>query len=132
GQTTWFLADAQTGREVYDYNPIYGGTWTHGTGRITTGFDPEGIFVKEDGVDVFRAMRAKQRIIGHMGDTAIVRFTADNGDAYTSPAIGFGRDEDHDWEVVSRPLVADDIPCFETLRKLFQASIETNNPVYWC
>ncbi len=130
GQVAWFMSDSRTGDDVYPYHPTYGGILALSQ-DVRSGFDPEGVFVREGDVEVFRAMRVEQRIVGHSGKRPIVRFTADNGEVYTSTGIGFGRNEEHDWQVVSRPLTAEDIPCVDVLRRLFQASVETGNPVYW-
>ena len=129
GSTTWFLADAQTGLEVYDYNPTLGGRWGQGPG-IAWGFDPHGVFVERDGVEVFRAMRVKQRIVGKDGNIPIVLFSAEDGQTYIESGIGFGQ-ENREWKVVSRPLVEGDIPCIDALRRLFRASVEARNPVFW-
>jgi hypothetical protein len=126
----WFLVDADTGEEEYDYNPRWGGNWAFSHGGISCGFDPAGIFVRKDDVEVFRSMAVQQRV-KYEDDRDVVTFIGDDGSQFTFDGMGFGRD-DLDLKVVARPLVQDDIPCVKPLRELFQASIETDTPVYWC
>jgi hypothetical protein len=79
---------------------------------------------------VFQSMRVRQRVVGEHDGRPVVRWTDDNGDGFEAPNLGID-EGDHDWAVVSRPMLATDIPCVEPLRTLLAASVETARPVYW-
>ena len=128
GQPGCFLVDNRIGLEVYDYvgaadEQTRFEAWTR------CSFDPTGIFITQGGTEVFRAMRARQRIIEQPDHTHLFEWTADDGTTFLGTALIDGMDRD--WEVVTRPLTIDDVPCVDELRNLFQASLATGNPVYW-
>jgi len=128
GRTAYFLSDAITGEEVRQYVAAYGGLITM-TPSFSSGFDPDGLFVKNPD-EVFRAMRVSQRVIGDGQGT--LEWVGDNGARFVGVKLGLGiGDGDREWQVTSRPLVWADVPCVEPLTRLLRASVEIDMPVYW-
>ncbi|APR87986.1 hypothetical protein A7982_13335 [Minicystis rosea] len=153
-----FLVDDETGTELYRYIPQYHGVFQLSREHGDVGVDPEGLFVArhaEDGVGeiVFRAMRAEQIVIARndLGDAELVRLRCLDSGQESPPIASItgrqipwpdGRMEDDGGRcrfacpqrlgVIRRGLtVADFDFILGALRRLFEASSVTGNPVRW-
>jgi hypothetical protein len=142
-QAGLFLVNAKTDRVIYSYIESYGGIFfMDGITGIDVGFDYNGLFVieRKSGKEHFRSLRFLQEALpdeykvsnggkkhtihpSMLTDTASgnkfkVDFTLDN-------------EKHSEFQIVSRSLTADDFYSIEPLKKLFSASIETGNSIYW-
>lgn len=73
---------------MFDFVPAYRGQLHYGP-RYGSGFDPDGIWVRRDGVEVFRDQRATQRVVDRTDTSWVVELVGDDGDTFTGP-VGFG------------------------------------------
>jgi hypothetical protein len=155
---TTFLVDDETGVELHEYIPQYGGVFRLSQEHENVGVTPQGLFVArrlgEDEMEIiFSAMRAEQVVIERdaLGDARLVRLRClDSGQE--SPPIPPISGEQIPWpdgrmqddggrcrfahprrlRVASRGLTAEDFDVIlGALRRLFEASVATGNPVRW-
>ena len=143
-QTELFLVDANTGDAISSYIESYDGviSWNGRTGA-NTGFDQNGLFVidSKSGKEYFRSMRFIQE---RLPDEEAV---SPDGNVFTiHPSLLIDMESRHkyrvdftlggenstEFRIISRALSKNDFYSIEPLKKLFAASIEAGNPIYWC
>ncbi|MEW4453182.1 hypothetical protein AB1L30_10940 [Bremerella sp. JC817] len=153
-----FLIDIASGKGLYEYVAAYGGVFILSRSYEVNAGLSEFEFVAVDatsGEDLFRATRFRQfhksgkKVDGHCDGIAWENL--DTGDVYDSGIAIRGQQipwEDGSWEkpngqcrfeypsefqVEQRPrLVSDFDDIVKALRTVFEASVETGNPVRWC
>ncbi|CAN98707.1 MULTISPECIES: hypothetical protein [Sorangium] len=155
-----FLVDSGTGDELYDFVPQYEGIFVmSGSEQVNLGFDVNGFFVRSRGApprELFRALRVEQILLeperteAHEGGRVLLR-DLDTGREFESRVAvpggcipwPDGRMQDdrgrvrsaypRSFHVAQRALgVADFEQILGSLRRVFEASVATGNPVCWC
>ena len=155
-----FLVDSETGHELYDFIPQYEGIFImSGSDQINLGFDVNGFFVRSRGAppcELFRALRVGQILLeperteAHERGRVLLR-NLDTGSEFESRVAVPGRSipwpdgrmqDDkgrvrsaypRSFHVEQRALgIADFEQILGSLRRVFEASVATGNPVCWC
>lgn len=138
------LANLTTGKVLQEHVPAYGGLFfLGGQADVDMGLDENGFFVVEhqskqkSGVplELFRSMEFTQVCIAE----GSFRFQdLSTGIAFDSPVGVSGEIEQQSIQpkrlrVERRPVAPDEFEyILGPLRRVFQASVETGNPVHWC
>ncbi|GLZ30237.1 hypothetical protein Lesp02_24270 [Lentzea sp. NBRC 105346] len=123
------LCDAVTGAVVWQQIRAFGGANVM-SAEAEMGVDLDGFFVRRGDVEVFRAVRFSQEVV----DGGQVRFS-DGPVAVTLPVkpVAGQAGVPGDLVVRSRLVGAGSFtPVVGALVRLFEASVETGNPVVWC
>ncbi|MCL2387981.1 MAG: hypothetical protein FWC89_10610 [Defluviitaleaceae bacterium] len=143
--TDLMLVNAKTGEKAYARSNVWeGGIFSMG-GRtgVDIGFDENGLFVvsRDTGEEFFRSMHFMQSALPN--EIAI----AGDGREYTaSPStltdivtgtsykayLRMGKEDPAEFKIITRALSPEDFYTIAPLRKLFNASIETGNAIFWC
>ncbi len=144
---TIFLVDTETGQEIRSYDPTTQGVYIfNGKAKLDIGFDSRGFFIRDsvEKREMFRSMRFEQRFL-LKGEKRQVEYIALDNQAHficsndVQSFIQFAREWKRAYEtpryvhVAERRVDARDFAyILEPLTRIFQASVETGNPVRWC
>jgi len=150
GENT-FLINTETGEVVHSYVAAYDGVFIwDGREKLNIGIDPQGFFIRssEDNRDLFRSMRFEQRFLA---DGRVEYFDADTEMRFVCKSVVSGKmipwpdgsiTDEQDRVRLEKPKLLhveqrrlgdayyDYI--VEPLTTVFQAAVETGNPVRWC
>jgi hypothetical protein len=128
--TSTMLIDSENGETIHSYLTGFEEAYSWSNDKtLIFGFDPEGFFIRQADTQqaLFRATRVEQR--EHPSGVEYVN--VDTEERFIAPSKAM--QNVRLLHVETRPSSIDDFKYqFEALKRVFQASVETGNPVNWC
>lgn len=148
-QSSLYLINAEDSQAIYEYIEVYGGRFLFSKPH-SMGFNVNGLYIidSEDNI-LFQSKRVTQKV--YLYPNWICKFASifniklkpvrkvvwidlDTGKQfYTRWGLSFNDAYPKELAIESRSVISDDYQyIIQSLRKIFQISVDTGNSVYWC